>query len=264
MRHGPWVHLKTNKAARKGTAQPEKHRLNCRQARKAMRRHWGRVNVWGCALVFGSLGFLGSADAMRAQSLDDLDYENLSLRGVSLDWGHIQSVRVEPTSSLGLRLDLGFLGPGVRVVVGGSRWSSRLQATEVRDFEEKLEDLIEGEIGDRPSVRLGELTWSNVALSADAHVVWRVPGGVLTYVGTGGTAHVLRGGGAAIEGTFVEDLLNTICAGVNAHVGIEVPVRDRFRLMGESRVEFVQGASYAQLRVGAGYLWGPLVPGERR
>jgi len=207
---------------------------------------------------------VGLAAPVSAQSLDELDYENLSLRGLTLDWGQIRSGRVASTSSLGVRLDLGFLGPGVRVVLGGSQWSSRLKDAEVREFEEKLEDLIEGETGDRPTVRLGDITWSNVAISTDAHLVWRVPGGALTYLGAGGTAHVLRGGGSSIEGTFIEDLLNTIRAGINAHAGVEIPIHDRFRLMGESRVELVQGASYVQLRLGGGYLWGGLAPGERR
>jgi hypothetical protein len=209
-------------------------------------------------------GLLAAPTVGFGQSLDELDYENLSLRGMTLDFGRIQSAKVESANAFGARLDLGFLGPGVRVVVGGTHWSSRLEASEIRRFEEKVEDLIEGETGERPTVRFGDITWSNVAIHTDAHLVWRVPGGVLTYLGVGGTAHVLRGGGSAVEGTFVGDLLNTIRAGVNAHAGVEVPVTDRFRLTGESRVELVQGVSHVQLRVGAGVLWGALAPGERR
>jgi hypothetical protein len=211
------------------------------------------------ALLMGPLA--GSAEGQR---LAEFDYENLKPRGAMLSGGWVRPGSVDPTSSFGGRVDLGFLGPGVRVTAGFSRWSSTLRRSEVAAFETQVADLIEAETGDRPNVNLGILTWSDVALHADAHVVWRVPGGLLTYVGGGGTAHVMRGGGDAIEGTFIEDLLNTIRAGVNLHAGLEVPVAERWRIVGESRLEVVQSVSYGQVRVGVQYTWGEMAPGEQR
>jgi hypothetical protein len=199
-----------------------------------------------------------------AQQLAEFDYENLSPRGVMVDLGWVRPSRVNATGSLGARLDLGFLGPGVRVTTGFSYWSSTLRRAEVETFEAQVADLIESETGERPAVNLGTIRWADVALNADAHLVWRVPGGLLTYAGGGGTAHVMRGSGDAIDGTFIEDLLNTIRAGVNLHAGVEVPIGEQLRIVGESRIELVQSVTYAQLRAGLQYTWGPPVPGERR
>ena len=69
---------------------------------------------------------------------------------------------------------------------------------------------------------------SDVVMSLDAQVVWRVPYGLLTYAGVGASAHVLNGGGPAVDGTFVEDLLDSVTAGFNLHGGLEYPM-DRFR-----------------------------------
>lgn len=227
-----------------------------------MRRRISPSGAWGCVLAL-ALGMPAVVSPALAQSLDEFDYENLSLRGVLLDAGWVWPGRVDPAGSFGARLDLGYLGPGVRVTTGFSRWSSTLRGAEVAIFERQIADLIEGETGERPPVNLGTVTWSDVALNVDAHVVWRIPGGILTYAGGGGTAHVMRGGGEAVDGTFIEDLLNTIRAGVNLHGGIEIPVGGRFRVVGESRLELVQSVTYAQVRAGLQYTWGPLAPGER-
>lgn len=220
--------------------------------------------VGGAVILLGVLFalLLMGARPLSAQGLADFDYENLSLRGVMLEGGIVFPSGVESTGSFGMRADLGFLGPGVRVNAGLSRWSSSLRRSEVNALEERVEDLVQGETGSRPTVNLGQITLSDVALNVDAHVVWRVPPGFLTYAGAGGTAHVLRGGGSAIEDTFVQDLLNSIRAGLNLHAGVEVPLSRQFRLVGESRYELVQSFSYLQLRLGGQVMWGGWAPGE--
>jgi hypothetical protein len=231
-------------------------------------RGGGPRRTGGGAAALGALAVLLAAGPMAGeasgQRLADFDYENLSPRGVMVDLGWVRPSRVNATGSLGARLDLGFLGPGVRVTTGFSYWSSTLRRAEVEAFESQVADLIEMETGERPAVNLGTIRWADVALNADAQLVWRVPGGFLTYVGGGGTAHVMRGSGDAIDGTFIEDLLNTIRAGVNLHAGLEVPIGERLRAVGEARLEMVQSVSYGQLRAGLQYTWGPLVPGEGR
>jgi hypothetical protein len=209
---------------------------------------------------FGAWG----AAPLAGQGLSDLDYEDLAPRGLLLGGGWITSSRVDDTHAFWGRLDLGFAGPGVRVTAGASHWRSILAPQEVMRFESRLADFVEAEVDNRPVVNLGEITWSNVALSVDTHVVWRVPGGLLTYAGVGGTAHVMRGGGTAIEDTFIQDLLNTIRAGANGHVGVEVPLPGPFRLVGESRLEWVQSVTHLGFRAGLQYTWGTLAPGEGR
>ena len=124
------------------------------------------------------------------------------------------------------------------------------------EFESKLEALIRDETGGMATVDLGEIGWSDVALSGDAHFLWQVPLGLLTYAGLGLTAHVLRGSGAAIADTFVDDLLDSVRAGLNVHGGLEVPFHQRFRVVGETRYELLDDLSYLQLRVGGQFMFG--------
>lgn len=223
--------------------------------------------VGGAVILLGVLFallliFLG-ARPLGAQTLADFDYEELSPRGAMLDVGVVFPSGIERTASIGGRLDLGYLGPGVRVTVNANRWSSRLLRSEVSRLELRLEDLVEEQTGERPSISLGEITVSDFALGADGHVVFRIPGGVLSYTGLGATLHVVRGGGDAIEGTFVEEFLDGIRGGINVHWGLELPLDERFRVVGESRYEMVQNISYFQFRVGGQYMWGPSLPAER-
>ena len=114
----------------------------------------------------------------------------------------------------------------------------------------------------RKSVDLGAIEWSDVALTLDAHVVWRVPYNVLTFAGLGGAVHFLNGSGAAIAGTFVEDLLDSVTAGFNLHSGLEVPVHGRLRLSGVARYEVLGDLQYFQLGIGAKVLVSGPAPGE--
>jgi hypothetical protein len=227
----------------------------------------GVVALVGGAVILLALLFmlllLMAPRSLAAQGLSDFDYEDLSFRGVMLDVGYIFPTKVERVPTFGGRVDLGFLGPGVRAVAGFNRWSSRLTREEVQRLENRLSELVSRETGTEVTVPLGEITWSDVALYGDAHLLWRVPFGMLTYAGVGGSAHVLRGSGDAIEDTFVEDLLNSIRAGVNVHTGLEIPVRSRLRLVGEARYELLENLSYLQIRAGGQWTFGPLAPGER-
>ena len=111
---------------------------------------------------------------------------------------------------------------------------------------------------------LGVIEWTDYQVGLDAHVVWALPANLLTYAGLGVSAHVLNGSGEAIEGTFIEDLLDSVSAGFNLHLGGEYPVTDRFRLHGEGRYEVLEDMQYFQIRLGGSVLWGSLVPGEER
>jgi hypothetical protein len=212
------------------------------------------------ALVVGLLAACPTPGV--GQGLSDLDYEYLSFRGVMLDAGRIFPSRVDPAWTLGGRIDLGFLGTGVRAVLGVNHWSSTLVREEVEKLETRLEELILEQTGLVTPVDLGEITWSDTALHGDVHMLWRVPFGFLTYLGIGGSAHVLRGSGRAIDDTFVEDLLDSVRAGINAHTGIEIPLGGRLRFVGEARYELLENLSYLQLRAGGQITFGTLAPGE--
>jgi hypothetical protein len=191
-----------------------------------------------------------------AQGLADFDYENLSFQGGMLDIGYIFPAKVDDTQSFGGRVDLGLLGPGVRVTFGFNRWSSFLTEEEVRRLEDSVAALILEQSGETATVDLGAIKWSDVALHGDMHLLWQVPFGLLTYAGLGASAHVLRGGGSAVDETFVDDLLDSVRAGINVHGGLEVPVGSRLRVVGEGRYELLEDLSYFQVRAGLELLFG--------
>lgn len=222
-----------------------------------------RTKVRAAAVAFASMVLTASAAA--AQDLADFDYENLSFRGFGAEWGYIWPDRVEPTQSYGVRMDLGYLGPGLRIVPSVHYWSSTFKASEVRELEDRVESLIVQQTDvPAPQVDLGVVDWSDLQLAVDAQVVWRVPYGILTFAGLGVGAHMLNGAGPAIDGTFIEDLLDSVSAGFNVHGGLEVPVVPRFRLNGQARYEILGDLRYAQVRFGGQFMIGAAAPGEER
>jgi hypothetical protein len=207
----------------------------------------------GAGARLGLLLALAGAGEGSAQELADFDYENLAFRGLAAEVGHMWPSRVEPTSTLGVRMDLGYLGPGVRIVPGITWWSSTMKRDEVRELEARVEELIDRQNPGAPpsTVDLGTIDWSDLVLSLDGQVVWRVPLGFLTFAGVGASAHLLNGAGEAIADTFVEDLLDTVTAGGNLHAGLEYPAHEKLRLYGLGRFEVLGDLQYFELRFGA-------------
>src|SRR5688572_24540262 len=169
------------------------------------------------------------AAPVRAQDLADFDYENLAFRGIGFEFGYLWPDKVAPTPSYGLRMDLGYLGPGLRITPSMTFWSSEMKRVEVARLEDRLEILIARQQPGSPPpvVTLDPIDWSDLALALDAAVVWQVPYGFLTFAGAGAAVHFLNGSGEAIAGTFIEDLLDSVSAGLGLHAGVEYPVLPR-------------------------------------
>jgi hypothetical protein len=219
--------------------------------------------VGALSLALGLSGLPGLPGGLSGQNLADFDYENLSFRGFSLESGYIWPTRVDPTYTLGLRVDMGYLGPGLRLVPGVSYWSSKMKASEVDKLARKVDDLIDPDATE-PITDLGEIDWSDLALTLDGHFVWSIPLNLLSYVGAGISAHIMNGDGSAISGTFVEDLLDSVKAGLNFHAGLEYPMSDFVRLYGLARYEILGDLRYPELRLGGQIMVGPSAPGEGR
>ena len=200
----------------------------------------------------------------RGQELADYDYANLSFRGVLFEGGYIFANNVENTEIFGLRLDLGFLGPGFRIVPGVAYWTSRMAEDEVVDFEARLGSLSTSQGGTLPpgGFDLGVIKRDDVVFSLDGHYMWSVPLDLFLWTGVGASAHFLNGSGAAVNGTFVEDLLDSVSAGFNVHGGLELPITERFRAYGGAKLEVLGDLRYVELRFGLSYIWGELVQGE--
>lgn len=223
--------------------------------------------VRGSWMVFGILclvSILGTPATSQAQELADYDYENLGFRGVGLHGGYIFPSSVKETYTVGASMDLGYLGPGLRVVPSLTYWDSELKDDEVAELEGRLEDLIveTGPPGTtRPDLDLGTITWNDLVLAVDSHFVWSIPYGFLGYAGAGASAHLMNGGGS-IADTFIDDLLDSVRAGFNLHAGIEVPFHERLRLHSAARYELLGDLRYLELRAGLRLFLGEPVAGE--
>ncbi|HEX6308871.1 MAG TPA: hypothetical protein VFZ69_11825 [Longimicrobiales bacterium] len=198
------------------------------------------------------------ADA-HAQDLADYDYENLAFRGIGIDYGYIRPSKVEATALYSLRLDLGFLGPAVRIAPTISYWKSEFRTTELERLADRLNRLppLQQQGVEITAADLGTVEWSDLSLSLDAHIVWTAPLNLITFVGLGASVHALNGSGDAIRDTFVEDLLDSTTAGAALIGGVEYQPIDRLRLYSELRYTVVSDVRYPGFRIGAALMLPP-------
>ncbi len=218
------------------------------------------------ATVASVVAMSGVPNQAPAQEVVDFDYENLSFRGVSFDLGYLYADNVENTRTLGVRFDLGFFGPGFRLMPGVKYWTSEMARSEVTQFETRLGTLTATQGGTVPAggFDLGVIDRTDVVVSLDGHYVWATPLDLFFLTGVGVSGHFLNGAGASIDDTFVEDLLDSVSAGFNLHVGLEYPLTDRIRIHGLSELEVLGDLNYREFGGGLTFIWGGLVEGEDR
>lgn len=190
--------------------------------------------------------------AAAAQTLEDYDYENLQFRGIGAEVGYVTPWNIEPTVSYGLRGDMGFVGPHVRIVPGIRYWSSRLRQAEVERLATQFIEICTRRApGSCPAtLDLGEVRRSDLELSADAHIVPEIDAPIVPYGGGGVSLHLLNGGGESIEGTFVEDLLDTVAPGLNLLGGVTFEPLDAFQLTAEARLVLTSDIQYGNFVLG--------------
>jgi hypothetical protein len=220
------------------------------------------INRWGLALT--GLLLAAGAGAGRAQGLADYDYSNLAFRGMGLSWGYIWPTKVQATPLYSLRLDLGYLGPGVRIAPTLSYWNSQMRRSELDRFAASINAIpaLRAQGATITGADLAPVRWSDLALDIDGEYVVRTPSGVLAYAGVGLGVHALNGGGAAIDNTFVEDLLDTIAPALTGLAGLEVPFGPRFRVFGEMRLTAMGDIQYGGLRAGVALMAPGHPPGQ--
>lgn len=206
----------------------------------------------GRRFLLGALLALVPA-AARAQDLADYDYENLSFRGIGFDYGYIWPTKVRATDLYSLRIDLGYLGPGLRLMPTLSYWSSQFRRSELERLASQLEQLpvLQEQGVDISADDLGAVDWSDLSIGLDAQMVWTAPMQLLTFVGVNLAVHALNGRGDAIAGTFIEDLLDSTTAGVALLAGLEYEVASQLRVYGEARYTLVSDVRYPGVRIGA-------------
>jgi len=203
-------------------------------------------------LLLSCCVMLMSASTVQAQTLADYDYENLTFRGFGFDYGIIWPNKVESTDQFSVRLDLGFLGPAVRLSSSLSYWSSSFKESELQRLADRLEQLpaLQAQGVDLSAADLGRVRWSDVSATVDAHMVWTVPGNIITFLGAGVGIHALNGRGESIEDTFIEDLLDSISPAVAFSAGAEYQLAQRLRFYGEGRYTLLSDIHYPGVRAG--------------
>jgi len=200
------------------------------------------------------LASAGSPDRVTAQGiLNQFSSENLRPSAVQVDVGPLGGNNILGTLTGGVRVDYGFVAPKVRVLLGLSYFHADLSSGARRRFADRLRSVVRDPTGD-DTIDLGPITWSDV--TADLDLQYMLPQGhaVTAYLGVGLGAHVRHGSGAAIDGTFVQDALNSVTAGLNGTLGVEVGA-GRWRLTFDSRGVLSSGLSTVSLRTGAMYRW---------
>lgn len=207
----------------------------------------------------------GPTVRLSAQKIfQQFSYDNLKPSALQLDIGGLGGTNIKGAMVGGLRLDYGFVAPKVRVLLGLSYFHSEISAEARRRFEQRLRSVVVDPTNDA-TINLGRITWSD--LTGDLDLQYLLPQGhaVTSYLGIGFGVHVRNGNGPAIKGTFVEDALDEITAGLNGTFGTEIGAK-RWRVTVDARGVLSSGLSTVSLRTGVMYRWasGPRAGGGAR
>jgi hypothetical protein len=193
----------------------------------------------------------------RGQDMADYDYENLVLSGVGAHLMEVFPSRADPTLGLNVRVDLGLLGPNVRITPGLTYWASQLRDSEVERMETRIEAACDRGGVPCPGIELGEVEVSDLSLQVDGHYLWTTDYFVEPYAGLGVSLHLLNGSGEFVDDTFIEDLLDGIAPGLDLVGGLEFPVAGNLRVLGEARAVLTGNTRYISLGLGGAWRFPP-------
>jgi len=204
-------------------------------------QYWGRIGV-AAALVIMALG--STAMPIAAQGLEDYDYNNLGLRGIGAGLLFVDASQNDGELGFEGKVDLGFLGPNIRIVPRIGYWKADVEASQVTELEMQLEEASGLEPG---SISLGDIERSAYIIGTDFQ--WTVRDArIAPYIGVGLDVYILNDDGDAIQDTFLDDLIVT--AGVSGVVGAQVALSRRWSAYGEVRGTAVTDASNVGLAFG--------------
>ena len=172
-------------------------------------------------LAVGLLLFPQSAAAQGI--LEQFSYEGLRFSGVGIEVGVIDPDRLISTFTGAVRVDYGFIAPRIRLLLGVSYFDGDFDPSEIAEFEASLREVVTDPTDDF-TIDVGTVSWSDVQADVDLQYVIPVGERAALFAGLGFAAHFRNGSGAAIDGTFVEDALDTVGAGINASLGGHFPI----------------------------------------
>jgi len=189
--------------------------------------------------------------------LNQFSYDNLRFSGLQVDAGLLGASDLRGATVAGLRVDYGRIAPRVRLLLGLSYFHSQFdQQARVR-FERRLDSIVNP--GTADSINLGRIALADIIGDIDFQFVFPQGHGVTAYIGTGVSIHLRNGSGPAINGTFVEDALDVITAGLNGTMAFEVNLAPSWRFTVDGRGVLSSGLKTVSLRTGIMYR----LPGSR-
>jgi hypothetical protein len=152
----------------------------------------------------------------------------------------------------GVRVDYGMIAPKVRVLFGLSYFRSQFSDQARARFEQRLKSIVIDPTAD-DTIRVGRISLSDVIGDVDFQFVFPQGHSATVYLGAGVGIHVRNGSGAAIKGTFVEDALDVITAGLNGSMGAEFRFSPAWRLTVDGRGTLSTGLNTVSVRTGLMY-----------
>ena len=221
---------------------------------EANARHARRHRAAAALGAFAALG-LTAADggAQGPAFLERLGLDRLRLTGVGATYGVVKPSTIVSTNTLGVHADYGAIAPRWRLVFGATYWRSRYSDAAVARYADSLLAAVDDPTGDA-TVDLGRVTASAIGLTADARYTPR-RGAFRPYFGASFGGWAMNAEGRAIRGTFVEDALDNISAGVAAVAGAEATLSPNIMLGMHARYDILSGARFATLRTGVTYVF---------
>jgi hypothetical protein len=125
-------------------------------------------------------------------------------------------------------------------------------ADEIAQLDARLHDVVVDPTGDF-TIDVGTITLTDFALDLDLQYLPLRSGKVFPFLGVGLGIHIRDAKGAAIQGTFIEDGLQAVVAGLNGTAGFEIALLSTLRLSFEARGVVASGLNAASLRGGVMY-----------
>ena len=202
-------------------------------------------------VVIFFLSIIPSCQLSAQGVLNQFSYDNLRFSGIQLDVGVLGASDLTGATVGGLRVDYGRIAPKVRLLLGLSYFHSQFGQQAIRRFERRLDSIVNP--GTPDSINLGRIALSDLIGDVDFQFVFPQGHGVTAYLGTGVSIHVRNGSGSAINGTFVEDALDVITAGLNGTMGFEFNLSSAWRFTVDGRGVLSSGLRTVSLRTGIMY-----------
>jgi hypothetical protein len=183
--------------------------------------------------------------------LNQFSYDNLRLSGIQADVGVLGASDLTGATVGGMRVDYGRIAPRVRLLLGLSFFKSQFGNKARTRFEQRLDSIVNP--GTPDNISLGKIRLSDIVGDIDFQYVFPQGHGINAYIGTGVSIHARNGSGAAINGTFVEDALDVITAGLNGTMGFEFSLSKAWRFTLDGRGVLSSGLKTVSLRTGIMY-----------